>query len=135
MSTKDIPVFLALMVIGVAFALYQCEQTKLSYLTPSQIVENFYSEWIAYSGEPPARSPITDRIYRNSEYVTDNLINKLDETIASFEQGGAYDPVLCAQDKPRSFSVKESTIEQQSAEVIVEENFGESVREIQVHLI
>lgn len=134
MSKKDIPVFIALMTIGVAFVVYQCQQQQVASLGPSQVVQNFYTEWISYSGEPPTRNPITDRIYQTSGYVTDSLVKQLDETIESFE-GGGYDPVLCAQDRPESFSVQPAVVKGETAEVTVREDFYGEIKDVKTELV
>lgn len=136
MSNKDLPVFATLILIGIGFVWYQCQQAKLTLLTPLQVTENFYQEWISYSGEPPVRNPVTDRIYQRSEYATDGLKNKMDKIINSFgETPGGYDPVLCAQEKPESFSAEQVKTTEQTVEVLVKEDFYGKIKEVKVSLV
>ena len=64
---------------------------------PAEVVEVFYTAWLAYEG-----NPLVDEIYQSNPHLSDAAEQKIAEIIASFERGG-YDPVLCAQDWPEHF--------------------------------
>jgi hypothetical protein len=51
-----------------------------------------------------------------------HLEEKVDEIIASFDKGG-YDPFLCAQDIPESFTVDEGVISGKEANLVVHTTF------------
>jgi hypothetical protein len=72
--------------------------------TPEETVENFYRWYSGYMG-----NPITDRVYQSSAYLMPEAIVDIDETIATFTHG-AYDPFLCAQDRPQAFVVDEAEV-------------------------
>ena len=74
---------------------------------PEQVVESFY-EWYLTTDEP----------YQSSGYLTQGLVAKVGEMIASLEGGGA-DPLLCAQDVPGDLSIEPATVSRESANVPV----------------
>jgi hypothetical protein len=63
---------------------------------PETVVQTFFDWYLAYA---ETGNPLVDGAYRDSPYLTANLVSQVDEIIASFE-GGGYDPFLCAQDIP-----------------------------------
>ncbi len=70
--------------------------------SPEAVLINFYSDYLSYFTDPKTgdfRDPLADRIYDNRTYLTQNLIDTIDSTIASFTVG-AYDPILCGQSTP-----------------------------------
>jgi hypothetical protein len=86
--------------------------------TPEQVTETFYSWYIqSTQGIPPRRAP-----YAQTGYLTDDLLNQIERTTASFDKGG-YDPILCAQDIPESVSVSPIAAEGDSASVLVNTSF------------
>lgn len=102
-----------------------CGAPESSARTPEEVVQGFYAWYLGYIGDPASgemRNPLSDGAYRSSEYLTEGFIQQVDELIASFDQGG-FDPFLCAQDIPRSFSVEPATIvpEGEEATVVVRE--------------
>jgi putative hemolysin len=102
-------------------------------LTPSQTVENFYGEWLAYPGESPTKNPMADKIYRMSEYVTEKLVQRLDNNILD-GQASDYDRVLCGQEMPEKIEFRESFVKEEEAEIIVVKYFLGQSREIKVSL-
>ncbi len=115
----------SVLIIGGAYAISNYQQDK----GPEQIVKRFYSEWIDYQG-----SPIVDKFYQNHELLTVRVENEIDEIIASFDKGGAYDPVLCAQDKPSNFTTEIATLNDKTSSIIVHEAFRESESDVVVYL-
>jgi hypothetical protein len=85
--------------------------------TPETVVKSFYNWYAGYPG-----NQLVDGAYRPSEYLTTEFIRKVDEIIASFDKGG-YDPFLCAQDIPESFTVDEGVISGKEANVVVHTSF------------
>ncbi|MBN1179776.1 MAG: DUF3828 domain-containing protein [Anaerolineae bacterium] len=100
-----------------AFLLSGCGATPLFPQTdsmgPEETVESFYRWYIGYPG-----NPLSDGAYRDSPYLSADLVQEAAETIASFEYG-AYDPFLCAQDIPQSFTLDPATISGDRASVVV----------------
>ena len=75
-----------------------CAGQPTTEVNPQEVVQAFYTWYLSYPG-----NPLADRAYRSSPYLTPGFMQKLDGILAS-SQGGGYDPVLCAQDKPERFS-------------------------------
>lgn len=71
--------------------------TPVSEATPGDVVESFYTAWLAYEG-----NPLVGEFYQSNPYLSAAAEQKIADIIASFERGG-YDPVLCAQDWPQHF--------------------------------
>jgi len=71
---------------------------------PQEVVESFYDWYLSYPG-----NVIADGAYGSSEYLTESFVEKVDETIASFDKGG-YDPFLCAQDIPGDVVVDDEAV-------------------------
>jgi len=102
-------------------------------LTPQEVVTKFYRWYIGY----PA-NPLVDKAYRDSPYLATSFIQQVDETLASFELGGA-DPFLLAQDIPVKFTVGGAELADDRAVVSVDLYWGgnpdPSVRQVELHLI
>ncbi len=62
---------------------------------PENITESFYEWYLAYKG-----NPLTERAYQDSDLLTPSFIAHVDEVLAGFSEQAAYDPFLCAQDRP-----------------------------------
>lgn len=89
---------------------------------PASVVEEFYNEWVSYEG-----NPVADRIYRDHDKISLELEERFDELIDSFGKV-AYDPVLCAQDKPVSMNFEQDKKKYNDAIVKVRETFnGEKI--------
>ncbi len=115
MYTKGLKTMIGLVVVGI-IVWAGCETSAPSEAalmrTPEETVENFYHWYIGYTG-----NPIVDQVYRTSAYLMPEAIVNIDETIASFTHG-AYDPFLCAQDKPQAFVVDEAEVSGDQASVM-----------------
>jgi hypothetical protein len=94
--------------------------------TPEEAVQGFYDWYLAASAYDESAgtrlSPLTDGRYRSSEYLTEGFVQQVDEIIASFDKGG-YDPFLCAQDVPESFTVGEAVVFGDTATLAVHTSF------------
>jgi hypothetical protein len=89
-------------------------------VTPEGAAAGFYSWYIWYARE--VGNPLVDGVYRSSEYLTEGFVQKVDGIIASFDKGG-YDPFLCAQDIPESFTVDEALVSGDRASLVVHTSF------------
>lgn len=91
-----------------------------------QVVRDFYDWYLSYDG-----NPLVDHAYRSSRHLRPEMVAFLDD----FSQDGmAYDPVLCAQDKPASITPTASRVAGGWARVEVTTSFeghGFSVELIQ----
>jgi hypothetical protein len=85
-------------------------------------VSGFYDWYLRYVREEG--NPLVTGAYRSSEYLTPDLIQKMDETIASFD-GAGYDPFLCAQDVPESYAFDDVVVSGDEAEVVVHTSFAD----------
>lgn len=84
---------------------------------PEAVAEAFYNEWI---GALQARAGGFDPLsYRDSAYLSERLVQAVDEMRAGFEQGG-FDPLLCTQDVPAGWAVKDTTVDGDYAEATIE---------------
>jgi hypothetical protein len=92
--------------------------TKEPSLSPQEVAARFYRWCIGYPG-----NPLIDKEYRNSPYLAESFIQKVDETLASFDRGGA-DPFLLAQDIPEQFTVDETTVSGDRASVALSFYWG-----------
>jgi hypothetical protein len=78
---------------------------------PEGTVEAFYRWYTSYSG-----NVVVDEAYRTNEHLTADVVQKVDDIVASFTHGG-YDPFLCAQDIPSAFEVGTATVDGDEATV------------------
>jgi hypothetical protein len=98
------------------------------------VVRAFYQAWISAEG-----TPINQRIYDNTDYLTPDFIQRIDDRIVA--QGGiAADPLLCAQNRPSQIEVGEATMTGDTAQVTVQTIWARgpdtnATREIQVELV
>jgi len=82
-------------------------------LDPTEVTHQFYRWYLGYPG-----NPLADKAYRASPYLAESMIQEVDETLASFEVGGA-DPFLLAQDIPERFTVEPASVGDDRATVLV----------------
>jgi hypothetical protein len=80
-------------------------------LDPGEVTGRFYRWHIGYPG-----NSLVDRAYRESPYLADAFIQRIDDMLAS-DQPGFADPFLLAQDIPENYAVKEQQITDDQAEV------------------
>jgi len=90
-----------------------CRPAPAAQENPTEVVEQFYRWYIGYPG-----NPLAEQAYRTSEYLTAEWVQEVDQTIAASDRG-AYDPFLCAQDIPPSFTVGEAMPTGEEATVTV----------------
>jgi hypothetical protein len=101
--------------------------TELPHATsPEDAVQSFYAWYLtssAYDENTGERlNPLADGRYASSPYLTEGLVQKVDAIVAAFDKGG-YDPFLCAQDVPESFSLGEPVVSGEIARVAVRTSF------------
>lgn len=91
--------------------------------TPEETVAEFYKWYSLYPGNPLVRGS-----YRTNEYLrpylTSALVGRVEQTVASFEAPGGYDPFICAQDTPVRFEVEPYETTAEGATVLVHRYFG-----------
>ena len=119
-------ILLALMLQGCSSPAQNKEVAKIHpAASPSEVSEAFYTWYLGYIGVPASdtfRSPLTDKAYRNSEYLTPGFIKQVDEILAGFD-GAGYDPFLCAQDIPTEVKADEVFWQEERASVLMRTNF------------
>lgn len=94
--------------------------------SPEAVVENFYADYLSYFEDPETgdfRSPLSDRMYADRNYLTQDLIDEIDGIVASFSEGGAYDPILCAQNIPDYITFDKPYIRAGYATFMIETSF------------
>jgi hypothetical protein len=110
-------------IVGLAVLLSGCGpapepvDASPAHATPREVVESFYAWYVDYPG-----NPMVEGAYRSSEYLDEAFVQKVDGIIASFDRGG-YDPFLCAQDVPASFTVEDAVVSGDEAHVVVRTSF------------
>jgi hypothetical protein len=75
--------------------------------SPEGVAKAFYTWYLAYFGDRAAgemNNPLVDGAYRESGFLTDAFIQRVDEELDAQTPGGG-DPFLLAQDIPHAFSV------------------------------
>jgi hypothetical protein len=104
-SNTVIFILLALFVQGCG----NIAQTELprqeSVASPTEVSETFYVWYIDAFGDPESNnfgSPLSNKEYHDSPYLTPSFIGYADEIVASFENQSGYDPFLCAHDIPQT---------------------------------
>jgi hypothetical protein len=96
------------------------------FATPEEVTQDFYTWYLDYFGNPAEgtfRSPLADRAYQGSEYLTPSFIGHVDEVLADFGNQGGYDPFLCAQDIPQEVRVDGTFWHGEQASVILRTSF------------
>ena len=104
----------------------QSTSTSATLYSAEAIVEAFYSDYLSYFEDPATgsfRNPLADRMYANHAYFSQDLINTIDTIIASFDEAGAYDPILCAQNIPDYITFGQPIINAGKATFMIETNF------------
>jgi hypothetical protein len=113
--------FLIVVFLLILFAIggfYFLNNLSVQKLSAEDTVKAFYQEWVSYKG-----NPIVDRIYQNSDYITKEYSQKLDQIIDSFTVAG-FDPVLCAQDIPSDIYLGKVAKKGDTAVIALEEKFS-----------
>ena len=79
-------------------------------LAPETVVSGFYGWYLWYArGSGEMRNPLADGAYRDCGALTERFAGEIEQTLASFDQGG-FDPILLAQDVPERVAVVEATV-------------------------
>jgi hypothetical protein len=86
-----------------------------------EVVESFYRWYLDYVST--TGNPLVDQAYHQNDMLSQAMIQRVDEIIASFDQGG-YDPFLCAQDVPESIEIVSSSTSDGTSLVNVMTSFG-----------
>jgi hypothetical protein len=114
-------VIVGLLASGLAIAVAQADQAAAVVGK----ITSFYDWYLDYihSGDNGIRNPLSNRAYHDSPALTPELIAEID-AMADAEGGFHYDPFLCAQDFPLSFSVEVVRVEADEATALVREDFN-----------
>ncbi|MBN1246218.1 MAG: DUF3828 domain-containing protein [Anaerolineae bacterium] len=84
---------------------------------PGEVVSGFYQWYLGYEG-----NVLVDGAYRDHPVVSLDFAEAVQDRLASFDQG-AYDPFLCARDRPDAIDAGMITISGDTAEVAVSTSF------------
>lgn len=96
---------------------------------PTQSVSQFYSWYFGYEG-----NPLASGAYKSSQLLSEKFKQKLETTLASFDQGG-YDPIICAQDKPTRYEVSRSQASGDGTRVQLKEMYDGTVYVLDIGLV
>lgn len=105
--------FALLCIVPVLAACRQLNQKPLP-MAPSEVSEKFYRWYTGYLG-----NPLVDAAYRDSPYLAQEYVERVDAMLAATDRGGA-DPFLLAQDVPERFEVRDAEVESDSATVWID---------------
>lgn len=70
---------------------------------PEVVARDFYTWYLQAFGDIASgtfRSPLSDKTYHESEYLTPSFMEHVDEILEGFVNRSSYDPILCAQNIP-----------------------------------
>ena len=104
----------------------QSSSTSSTLFSAEAVVEGFYSDYLNYFQDAVSgsfRNPLADRMYANHAFFSQDLINTIDTIIASFDEAGAYDPILCAQNIPDYVTFGQPIISGGKVTFMIETNF------------
>ena len=125
---KKLLLVLVVVILG-GIIFYVTKNTTEEVQTPHTVVQEFYNEWIEQKG-----SALLDETYKNDDRLTSTLIQEIEGMRSSFENGG-YDPILCAQDFPNSFSLDTASTDNNQSTAYVAMDFGGNIQTVTVGLI
>lgn len=111
LSVLGLLMMLAVILSGCGSATPTPSEAATLDAAPEDTVESFYRWYTSYNG-----NVVVDEAYRDNEYLTPDVVQKVDDIVASFTHGG-YDPFLCAQDIPQTFEVGTATVDGDEATV------------------
>jgi len=96
-------------------------------LSPEDTLESFYQWYIDYSRTPETstfRSPLNDKAYRESEYLSPAFIQYIDTFMTLPPEQANYDPILCAQNVPGNVYVEAVYQHNEKTRVLVGDDFA-----------
>jgi hypothetical protein len=113
----------ALFIIGTAAACVaptaSAGDQALPEVSPQEVAQSFYNDYQAMDS-----SLLSEDAYKTNPYLNADAVKYIDEVVAGFGEGGAYDPFICAQDMPDTFTAAEAVINGSQAVVEVESSWG-----------
>lgn len=93
-------------------------------LPAEESVRLFYWSYLQQLQKHPGETyvaPLLDGLYRQSPYLSDDFIAQIDDLVA---RQIAFDPFLCAQDRPKNFTLGAVTLSEEVASVRVQSGLG-----------
>ncbi len=93
------------------------------------VIKNFYDGYLSYPG-----NVLADQSFLGSPLLSNSYKQKISSIITA-SVGGAYDPVLCAQDKPQTYEIKDVVENGDVARATLSANYGETVNTLTVALV
>lgn len=121
---------LSLLLLGMALAACGRASAGISQTpsnSPAEVVESFYSWYLSNLGYDPQtdtfRKPTESELETRPELSNEVLSRRL-ERLASFGEVGGYDPLLCAQDVPTEIRTELVSMGDGQAQVLVSTDFN-----------
>lgn len=108
------------------------------YSDPVATTTAFYDWYLAYNDPEQGRNALVDAAYRESEYLSRQLIETVDAQLKQMEEeygGAGFDPFLRAQALPQGFTVEAWEMGAEEACVVVHQQFGETTHDLTVDLV
>lgn len=93
---------------------------------PHMVAEAFYAWYLQAFGDIASNtfgSPLSDKEYHNSPYLTPSFIEHVDEIVARFENKSSYDPFLCAQNIPQNVTADSVLLRGEQASILMRTDF------------
>jgi hypothetical protein len=93
---------------------------------PELVAEEFYIWYLEAFGDHASNtfgSPLSNKAYHDSPYLTPSFIEHVDEIVAGFENRSSYDPFLCAQNIPQNVTADGVLLRGEQASVLMRTDF------------
>lgn len=99
-------------------------------MPPDEVVKTFYT-WYIDSWHVPNREHIAPDAYKQTGYLTEELIQEIDQAVEEMrKQGPGFDPILYAQDVPQHVRVEQTDVQGEQATVLLSSSFQGHLLEI-----
>jgi len=105
-------------------------------MAPEEVAKTFYT-WYIESLYSPNPEQMTPDAYKQTGYLTEELVQKIDEAKEKMRQQGGqgFDPILYAQDVPQHVRVEQVDVQGEQATVLLSSSFPGHLLEIDLQQI
>jgi hypothetical protein len=124
---KKMVVIVSLLLIGLMPVLAQTDDEP--HRDVVETVSSFYNWYLDYTAPDETghfSNPLVDRAYRDSPYLTEALIARIDAQLE--EEHIMADPFLCAQDIPEEYRLETAAVSAEASTVLLRQFFAGNPR-------